>query len=89
MIKLVQFSFEGLLILGLFLFMYVQLLRPLMRRTPVFPMFRKRPNLEREMEEVTEAAEDNAQQKALDRKKRKLGVVNTARPTGNPGQHNS
>ncbi len=80
MIKLLQFGVEGLLAMTILIFAYVQLVRPLMRRTPVFPMFRKRPNLEREMEEITETTEDLAQQRALDRRKKKLGVADKADP---------
>lgn len=74
MIKLLQFGVEGLLILLILIFAYTQLVRPLMKKTPVFPMFRKRPNLERETESINEALADKAQQRDLERKKKKLGV---------------
>ena len=76
MFKILQFGFEAALIVLILLFVYVQLARPLMRGTPVFPIrrfFRKRPNLERQMEDVTEEVEISAQQRALDREKSKLG----------------
>jgi len=82
MIKLLQFGFEGLLVLVIIWAAYAQVLRPLMTGTPVFPMFRKRPNLEREAEETTEALEDKAARQVLDRKKKKLGSDSSAGSVG-------
>ncbi len=78
MIKLLQLLFEVLLGGFIVIGVYSQILRPLVKRTPVFPVFRKRPNLERESEGVNEALADKAQQRELERKKRKLGADKNA-----------
>ena len=72
MIKLLQFGFEWLLMLVILVFVYAQVIRPLVVGTPVFPMFRKRPNLEREMEEVTEELRDQEQAQNLARAMKRI-----------------
>ena len=73
MIKLLQLLLEigvGLLVV---LMVYSQLLRPLVRKTPVFPLFRRRPSLERDIEDVNEALEEKGLEGELKRKKEELG----------------
>lgn len=72
MIKAIQFGLEGLLALLVLIFAYTQLVRPLMRKTPVFPMFRRRQNLERAIEDVNADLEEKGQQNELENRKRKL-----------------
>jgi len=72
MIKLLQLAFEGLLIGGILLMIYSQLVRPLVRKTPVFPMFRRHKNLERKIEGVNEKLEEKNLERDLQGKKKKL-----------------
>lgn len=73
MVKLLQLVFEfamsGLVVIGV----YSQILRPLVRKTPVFPVFRKRPNLEDEIKVVNEGLEEKKLQREIDTKRRNLG----------------
>ncbi len=74
MIKLLQILFElSLAGVGL-IFVYSQVLRPAFRGTPVFPMFRKRPQTEREIERVNETIEEKEQERYLKQRRRKAGI---------------
>lgn len=66
---LIELILGGVIIVGC----YSQLVRPMFRRTPVFPFFRKRPNLEGEIEKVDESLEDKELRKQLARKQKQLG----------------
>ncbi|OGZ15071.1 MAG: hypothetical protein A3H76_06620 [Candidatus Lloydbacteria bacterium RIFCSPLOWO2_02_FULL_54_12] len=71
-IKLLQLILEigaGLLVIVM---VYSQLLRPMVKKTPVFPMFRRRPALEREIESVNEDLEDKELKQDLAQKKVEL-----------------
>jgi|GEM_PF-3554772 len=73
MIKVLGFALEAAVILTLVICVYSQLVKPLISRTPVFPVFRKRPKTERDIEAANEALGDKALQRDLTRKQRKLG----------------
>ena len=73
MIKLLQLSLEVLLGVLVLVFAYSQVVRPLVKKTPVFPMFRRRRNLEREIEVVEEGLEDKGLEGTLNQKKKQLG----------------
>ncbi|MBP9698279.1 MAG: hypothetical protein KBD65_03760 [Candidatus Moranbacteria bacterium] len=73
MIKLLQWGIEGVVALAILIFVYSQVLRPLFRGTPAFPMFRRRPNTERQIEEVNEQLEDKQLQRELADRQRQLG----------------
>lgn len=73
MIKLIQFGGEGLLLILLCVAAYSQVIRPLLRRTPVFPIFRRKPRLEAAIEEVNEDLAVKDEQRVLAEKKRQLG----------------
>ncbi len=71
-IKLLQILLEvgvGLLVIVM---VYSQLLRPMVKKTPVFPMFRRRPDVEREIESVNEDLEDKELNQDLAQKKAEL-----------------
>lgn len=72
MIKILQVVFE--LVLGgvIILACYSQLIRPMFRRTPAFPFFRRRPNIEGEIEKVDESLEDKELRKQLAKKQKQL-----------------
>ena len=72
MIKVLQWGFEGLLALAILVVAYSQILLPLFRGTPMFPFFRRRPKLERELERVTEEIEDRDLAARLAERRREL-----------------
>lgn len=73
MIKLLQWGLEAGLALAILAFAYAQILRPLIRGTPVFPIFRKRRQIERELEVVNESLEDKRLEEELAARQRELG----------------
>ena len=77
MIKLLQIFLEVLLGGFIIIGAYSQLLRPLVKGTQMFPMFRHRSNLERDIEGVNESLDEKDQRRILDRKKRELGTGNS------------
>lgn len=74
MIKLLLMGSQLLIVLVILLVAYSQVIRPLLMGTPVFPMFRRRPNLERKIEETNEALLDKETAKVLGQKMRKLNA---------------
>lgn len=80
MIKTLQLGLEFVLGALILIVAYTQLIRPLLKKTPTFPFFRRRPNVEAEMEKVNEGLDDVEQQKALARAKRKLEARAGAAP---------
>ena len=72
MINVLGWGFEILLALGVLAIVYSQILRPLFRGTPLFPFFRERPKLERELEQVTEQIEDKDLAARLAARRREL-----------------
>lgn len=73
MIQILRLLFEVILAAGGLIFVYSQVLRPIVKNTPVFPMFRRRPNLESEIEGVNEQLEEKQLEGELAKKRRKLG----------------
>ncbi len=73
MIKLIQFGAEGLMIALLCVAAYSQVIRPLLRKTPAFPIFRRKPRLEAAIEAVNEDLDVKDEQRVLAEKKRQLG----------------
>jgi hypothetical protein len=72
MVKFVIWGVEGALLLLVFAAVYSQLIRPLLRNTPVFPFFRNVSVVEEQIEVVNESLDIKAQQRELEEKKRKL-----------------
>ena len=72
MIKLLQLVFEigagGFIIIGV----YSQMIRPLFKKTPVFPFFRKRPNFEGKIKAANESLEEQDLKRQLAVKQREI-----------------
>ncbi len=83
MIKLLQWLFEGGLLILLIILVYSQIVLPLVKNTPVFPMFRRRPDIKHEIEQTNEALEENELQRTLAAKKKRLqrSASQTATPS--------
>lgn len=73
MLKILQLLFEFALGGAVLVFVYWQMIRPLFRGTPIFPMFRRRPRVERELEVVNEQMEDADLRRQLEARQRQLG----------------
>lgn len=73
MIKLSLWGLEALMIGLVLVLVYSQLIRPLMKKTPILPLIRPRRNIEREIEKVNEGLEDRGLERTLKEKRRKLG----------------
>lgn len=73
MVKILLFLFELGVGCGVLIFAYSQLIRPLFRGTSVFPMFRGRPSVERDIERVNGELEDKDLVRQLAEKQRQLG----------------
>ncbi len=73
MVKILLVVFELIAIGVGFIFAYSQVILPIVRKMPLFPMFRRRPAIERELDAVNEQLEDKALQRELETKRRRLG----------------
>ena len=70
---MIQFGAEAVLVLLFCVVAYSQVVLPLIRKTPVFPIFRRKPQLEAEIEAVNEDLAAKDEQRVLADKKRQLG----------------
>ena len=77
MLKILQLLFEFALGGAVLVFAYWQMIRPLFRGTSMFPMFRRRPRVERELEAVNEQLEDADLQRQLEARRRQIGKEST------------
>lgn len=72
MVKIIALFFTfvlgGLIVIAC----YSQLISPLIKGTPIFSFFRKRPNIRGEIEKINESLEDKEMRKKLGKKQKEL-----------------
>lgn len=72
MVKITIF-FGVFVLVGLgIIFVYSQIIRPITKGTPAFPLFRRRPNIESKIEDVNEKMEDQKLQRELEKKQKQV-----------------
>ncbi len=72
MIKFLQIFFSGIISALIIIVCYAQMIRPLIKNTPVFPFFRRRQNLEKEFELVNEEISDKETREKLEERRKEL-----------------